>query len=171
MPQIQLDVHDAGGRTLPTPAGGTVYLPQRRLHVWARFGRDILARQAVIDTGAPACILSQLSWDDLDARGDISWVAHPPPGVRNLPRIDVHGGNYPYRLGRIRLQLMDLDGNQLAPHDVFVICTEDAPVWSGDPPQLPRLWLVGLADVMHGRTLRLDASADGTQWAATLAEP
>ncbi len=52
-----------------------------------------------------------------------------------------------------------------------MICTEDDPVATSDPPHLDRLLLIGLADVMHGRTLQLDASVDGQQWAATLTEP
>lgn len=174
MPQIALKISDVGGRTLPASAGGTAYLPQHRLRSWVRLGGELLPREAVVDTGAPACIFSKRVWEKFHSRGAIVWVAHPPTeaGRATLPRVDVHGGNYPFRLGRIRLQLVDLDKNQLAPRDVLVICTEDVPIGPGNgPPELPRLVLVGLADVMHGRTLRVEASADGQRWAATLSEP
>lgn len=174
MPQIALHISDSGGRTLPASAGGTAYLPQRRLRSWVRLGGELLPREAVVDTGAPACIFSKLVWSNFHARGAIAWVAHPPTtvGRETLPRVNVHGGNYPFRLGRIRLQLVDLEKNQLAARDVLVICTEDEPADpANDPPQLPRLILIGLADVMHGRTLLIETSADGQRWAATLSEP
>ncbi|QJW96864.1 hypothetical protein [Frigoriglobus tundricola] len=127
-----------------------------------------------MDTGAPASIFSRQVWKAFHTRGDIVWIAHPPTEASRevLPRIDVHGGNYPFRLGRIRLVVVDLDKNQLAPRDVLVICTEDEPVDAeADPPELPRLLLIGLADVMNGRSLLLQVSADGQQWTAPLSEP
>ena len=174
MSQVHLDVHDVGGKTLATPSGGTFYLRQPRVLAWVRFGREYAMRQVVVDTGAPACILSKQVWADYHARGEIAWVAHPPQaGDRDrLPRTNVHSGFYPYRLGRIRLELMDLGTGQLAPRDVLVICTEDVPLNpNSEPPELPRLLLIGLADVMHGRALLIEASADGQQWTATLSEP
>jgi hypothetical protein len=172
VPHVHLTVEDAGGRTLPATAGA-IYLAQRRVYAWVRVGRELLPRQAVFDTGAPACIFSWRVWEPFARRGEITWVAHPPAeaGRDSLPRIDVHGGHYPFRLGRIRLQLVDLDGRHLAPREVIVICIEDEPSGTGDPPHLDRLLLVGLADVMHGRALRLEASPEGRQWTATLSEP
>ncbi len=117
MPQVHLAVRDVGGRTLPASVGGTIYLPQRRVRAWVRLGREILPREAVVDTGAPASIFSQQVWRTFHANSDIVWIAHPPAeaGRDVLPRIEVHGGNYPFRLGRIRLVVVDLDKNQLAP--------------------------------------------------------
>ena len=85
-----------------------------------------------------------------------------------LPRITVFGGRYPFRLGRVRLELVDLGTGQLAPRDVTAICTDDPQT---APPHLQLPLIVGLADVMHGRTLQLEASADGRRWTATLSEP
>ena len=172
VPHVHLTVEDAGGRTLPAPAGA-IYLAQRRVYAWVRVGRELLPRQAVFDTGAPACIFSQRVWAPFATRGEIAWVAHPPTDADRhaLPRIDVHGGNYPFRLGRVRLQLVDLDRRHLAAREVLVICTEDDSLETDDPPHLDRLLLVGLADVMHGRALHLEASPDGQQWTATLSEP
>ena len=173
MPQVRLEVSDAGGKTLSTPDGGRFYLPQRRLLAWVRFGREYKMRRAPIDTGAPACILSKRVWTHFDTVGDIAWVAYPPNGPNHdeLPRMNVFSGLYPYRLGRIRLELLDAGTGQLPAGAVLVICTEDEPANEGDPPQLPPLLLIGLADVMHGRTLLIGASADGQRWAATLSEP
>lgn len=151
-----------------------MYLPQHRLRIWVRLGRAYAARQAIVDTGAPACIFSKQVWDAFHARNDIVWVAHPPTDTDRtaLPRVDVHGGNYPFRLGRIRLEPVNLTEGQLAPRDVLVICTEDEPVEpENDPPELPRLLLVGLVEVMNGRSLQLQISADGLQRTALLSEP
>jgi hypothetical protein len=174
VPQIRLRVQDEGGRTLPASGGRTAYLPQYRLRAWVRVGSELLPRHAIIDTGAPAGIFSYQVWSTFQTRGDITWVAHPPTETDRtaLPRIDVHGGNYPFRLGRIRLELADLDKGRLTSRDAMVICTEDVPLTpSGSPPQLPRLLILGLVDVMNGRSLLLQASADGRQWTAVLSEP
>ena len=164
MPPIALDSQDDGGVTLLAIAGGTVYLPRQRLRAWVYLGRDPFMRQAIIDTGAPACTFPRRVWSGLDARGDITWLTHKPALLRTgMPAYTIlAGGSYRYQLGRVRLQFQ----NGLAPRTVIAICTDDTPTTSARVP-----FIVGLADVMHGRTLRLEASADGTQWAATLAEP
>jgi hypothetical protein len=124
-------------------------------------------RQVVIDTGAPASILPSRVWSDLDKRGDIMWVSGVNP-IGGPPRITVFGGSYPFRLGRIRLEIVNAGAGQLAARDVAVICTDDPQT---APPHFQLPLLLGLADVMHGRTLTVEASADGQQWMATLSEP
>lgn len=166
MPRVSLNVRRDADVTIPAPSG-TVYLPQRRIYAWARFGSEYWMRQAVIDTGAPACILPWRVWTELDRLGDIAWIGSANP-VGGLPRITVFGGSYPFRLGRVRLELVDLGTGQLAPRDVTVICTDDPQT---APPHLQLPLILGLADVMHGRTLQLEASADGRRWTATLSEP
>jgi hypothetical protein len=124
-------------------------------------------RQAVIDTGAPASILPSRVWSDLDRRGDISWISSANP-VGGPPHITVFGGRYPFRLGRIRLEIVNVGTGQLAPRDMTAICTDDPQI---APPHLQLPLILGLADVMHGRTLTVEASADGQQWMASLSEP
>jgi hypothetical protein len=126
-------------------------------------------RQAVVDTGAPACILPSRIWNRLDSRGDITWISGAPMTVPvgGLPHITVFGGQYPFRLGRVRLELVDLVG-RLAPRDVLVICTDDQ---QSVAPNLQLPLVVGLADVMNGRSLLLQVSADGQRWTAVLSEP
>jgi len=51
---------------------------------------------------------------------------------------------------------------------VLVICTDDPAV---APPHLSLPPIIGLADVLNGRSLLLQVSADGQQWTATLSEP
>lgn len=97
---------DDGGAELATAAGGTVYLPQYRLHAWVNFGTDPVMQWAVIDTGAPACTLPARLWQRLDARGDITWVTGSPARFARSGRVattTVAGGSFPYRLGRVRL--------------------------------------------------------------------
>jgi len=124
-------------------------------------------RRAVIDTGAPASILPWRVWSDLDKRGDIAWITSTSP-VGGPPHITVFGGSYPFRLGRIRLEVVNVGTGQLASRDVTAICTDDPQT---APPHLQLPLILGLADVMHGRTLTVEASADGQQWTATLSEP
>ncbi len=123
-------------------------------------------REAVIDTGAPACILPRRVWTALDARGDIAWLTEFPAhfaGSGNVAHTIVFGGQYRYRLGRVRLESCD---GQLAPREVLAICTDDPLVVKNPLPLL-----IGLANVMHGRTLLIEASDDGQRWSATLSEP
>lgn len=124
-------------------------------------------RWAVIDTGAPASILPRRVWSRLDSRGDIAWISSANP-VGGPPHITVFGGSYPFRLGRVRLEIVNLGTGQLVLRDVTAICTDDPPI---TPPHLQLPLLLGLADVMHGRTLTVEVSADGQQWTASLSEP
>lgn len=163
MPNFPLTVSDDGGAELAA-ASGTVYLPQYRLHAWVNFGTDPVMQWAVIDTGAPACTLPSRLWRRLDARGDITWVTGSPARFARSGRVAVtvvSGGSFTYRLGRVRLVF---SYGALAPREVLAICTDDPP-----PVRVPLL--IGLADVMHGRTLTVEASADGRMWSATLGEP
>lgn len=162
MPRIELTVQDRGGVTAPL-AGGPVYLPNREIRVWGYFGTEPVMRAAVLDTGAPACTLPARVWTALDRRHDITWLGPRVSGHS----IKVFGGSYPFRLGRVRLQLVDL-ASELAPRDVIAICTDD-PQATASHLQLPLL--VGLADVLHGRSLLVEASADGRTWTAALTEP
>lgn len=165
MPNVSLTVSYSTGVTVPTPRG-SLYLPQRRIYAFAYFGSERSVRQAVIDTGAPASILPWRVWSDLDKRGDVTWIGGTNPG--SGPHITVFGANHTFRLGRVRLEIVDFGTGQLAPRDVTVICTDDPQI---APPNLQLPLVLGLADVMHGRTLRVEASADGQRWTASLSEP
>jgi hypothetical protein len=166
MPTVTLSVQDEGGATLLAFGGGTLYLPQRRLHTWVYLGSESAMRQAVIDTGAPACVLPYRVWSRLDTRGDITWATDSPALflTRAVAYTTVFGGRYPYRIGHVRLRFAY---GSLAPREVLAICTDDPSVVT--PPLLPLI--VGLADVLHGRSLLLQVSTDGQQWTATLSEP
>jgi hypothetical protein len=166
VPHVSLIVQHYADIAVPTPSG-PIYLPQRRICAFAYFGGERVMRQAVVDTGAPASILPWRLWSRLDARGDIAWISSTPP-AGGLPRITVFGGSYPFRLGRIRLEIVNVGAGQLAPRDGAVICTDDPQI---TPPHLQLPLILGLADVMHGRTLTVEASADGQQWTAGLSEP
>ena len=140
---------------------------------WVKIGTDHVVHRAVLDTGAPTCIFRKEKWKKLDERGLIEWVCHPPRMASRdaLPRTTFLGGTYPFRLGRLSLQIVGAKvGDELPPVPVLVQCTEDVPVLPTDPPELPRLLLIGLEGVLNGRTLTVSASADGTEWSASLAE-
>jgi hypothetical protein len=172
MPRVTLSPQDDGGITIANPSGGMIYLPQHRLRVWVRVGGEYACRQAVLDTGTPACILSKKVWQELENAKRIEWICHPPSadGQHPLPTTTILGGRYPFRLGRIALQLLDFLGGELPEVTVRMLCLEDAP---GQPPDQQTLsgWLLlGLEGVLNGRTLTVSASADGSAWAASLAE-
>lgn len=172
MPAIRLYPQDDGGSTITGPPGAGEYLRQWRLRVWVRLGNEFQVRQAVLDTGAPACILSQQVWAPLHQRGQIEWVCNAPGLVarEQLPRLAVVRGRYPYRLGWLRLQPVDLGTGELSARPVVAICTEDGRTVPGDPESLPRLLVLGMAEVLNGRTLQLSVSADGKSWAGSLSE-
>jgi hypothetical protein len=173
MPAVPLDAVYEDGRTLPTADGGLIHLHQRRLLAWVTLGTDHVIHRAVVDTGAPTCIFRKETWKKLHGRGQIEWVCHPPgtAAVDALPRTTFLGGTYPFRLGRVSLRIVGAKvGDELSPVPVLVQCTEDTPVMPDDPPALPPLLLIGLEGVLNGRTLTVTASADGTAWAASLAE-
>jgi hypothetical protein len=173
MPRVPLYPQDEGGITVPKPNGEREYLPQHRLFVWAKFGGEFAPRQAVLDTGAATCVFSKEVWTKFDQRKGIEWVWHPPGADPDevLPRTTILSGTYPFRLGLITVQVVEFNGDtKLGPVRVLVQCTEDKPLLPSDPKQLPRLVLVGLQGVLNGRTLTVTASADGKEWAASLAE-
>lgn len=173
MPEIRLYPQDDGGSTITGPPGAGVYLPQWRLRVWVRLGSEFQVRQAVLDTGAPACILSQQVWAPLHRRGQIEWVCNAPELVprEQLPRLAVVHGRYPYRLGRLRLQPVDLGTGELSARPAVAICTEDERTAPSDPEPLPRLLVPGMGEVLNGRTLQLSVSPDGKRWGGSLSEP
>lgn len=173
MPTIRLTPQDDGGVRLADGRGSEAYLPQYRIRAWVKLGTDHRIRQAVLDTGAPAALFSRVVWEPLAGQGEIEWVCHPPGTTAraNLPRVVVHGGRYPFRLGRVIVRPVDVDpkAGELSAAPVFVQCLEDDREAPTDPEPLPRLLVLGLAGFLNGRTLTVAASADGATWAATLA--
>ncbi len=174
MPTIHLTAGAAGGAELLATAGAYVHLPEFRLYVWVYLGGIGTMERAVFDTGASTCILPSRFWLPLHRRGAITWLTGDPAhfaGSGQAADIAVQGDRYPFRLGRVALELLGVGGSskmeKLSSQDVLVICTYDLP---SEPPaeQLPLV--IGLADVVHGRTLQLEASSDGSRWAATLTE-
>ena len=171
MPRIRLYPQDDGGITIPNPPGAGLYFPEWRLRVWVRVGGQYMQRQAILDTGSTTCIFSSLVWRGFHDRKLIEWVAHPPgTAARDLPRTTVLRGTYPFRLGSVSMQAVDLEGGELKPVPVLVQCTEDDRRQPSDPEPLPRLLVVGLGGMLNGRTLTLSVSADGTKWDAGLSE-
>lgn len=170
MPQISLSVQHTGGVTVPVGGGSSLFLPELRILGWGYFGSETQMRQAVIDTGASACLLPFHFWSVFNSRKDITWIGSTPPTVPSggLPRVSASGGQHSFWLGRVRVALADLGSGLLAPRDVLAMCTDDP---HPTPVHLRLPLIIGLADVMHGRTLLVEASADGQRWTASLSEP
>jgi hypothetical protein len=125
--------------------------------------------QAVIDTGAPACILPKRIWNSLDSSGEITWVVDPPAtvAVGGLVRVlTVLGNSYPFRVARVNLEVLDFGDGHLPPREVLAICTEDIL-----PTPNPLPLILGLSEVLEGRALLLQVSDDGQKWAAMMHEP
>lgn len=171
MPQtIRLYPQDDGGVTISDPSGKVIYVPQYRLRVWVKVGAEYTRRQAVLDTGSPTCILSKQVWAPLHDRGEIEWLCHPPSAAisfASLPRTTLLLGTYPFRLGRVFIQPVDLETGSLSPLPLLVQCTEDE---DDALAPLPRVFVLGLAGLLNGRTLSLSASSDGRDWQGTLSE-
>lgn len=171
MPQtIRLYPQDDGGLMISGPSGKGIYLPQYRLRVWVKVGAEYTRRQAVLDTGSPTCIFSKQVWVPLHDRGEIEWLSHPPSADISfalLPRTTFLFGTYPFRLGRVLLQPVDLESGSLNPLPLLVQCTEDE---DDALAPLPRIFILGLAGLLNGRTLTLSASSDGKDWQGTLSE-
>jgi hypothetical protein len=172
MPQVRLTPQDDGGVHLDDGRSPAVYLPQLRLRLWVKVGTEYRIRQAVLDTGAPAAVFSRAVWEPLAARGEIEWVCHAPGGDDRplLPRTAVLRGRYPFRLGRVTIQPVDLNAGELRPAPLLVQCTEDDPRAAADPEPLPRLLILGMSGFLNGRSLAVAASPDGATWTATLSE-
>jgi hypothetical protein len=175
MPHVTIRSPDIGGVTLLTPTGGTVYLPQRRLLAWVYLGSEAQMRPAIVDTGAPACILPQRIWTALDDRGEIAWLTDTSAQLAKGKNAGepahtiVAGGRHQYRLGRVRPSLTDLGDGRLAPCDeVLALCTDD-PIVPPEEDSLPLI--IGLAEVLNGRSLLLQVSESGERWSALMNEP
>ena len=141
MPTVHLTFQADSERAVPGTSGPVV-LAEPRVRVWVQFGTEPFTRQAVLDTGAPACIVPKRIWAALDVAGEVVWEAGAPATapLAALPTITVLGGQHRFRLGRVRLELIDLGGGRLTPRAVRAICTEDAAaVAPGGPPQVPLL--------------------------------
>jgi hypothetical protein len=171
MPHATLTVQDEGGITVPAQSGGSVYLAKRRVRAWVRVGNEYSVRPAIIDTGAPACILPSRIWTSPPVQSAITWVAGAPDVVpaENLPRIPLLAERHPFRIGRVRLELVDLGDGSLTAREVLAICTEDVPPPSNTNRELLPL-IVGLGEGLNGRSLLLQVSEDGRHWSAMLHE-
>lgn len=149
-------------------AGGSpLRLPVRQIRAWAYFGSEGKMRQAVVDTGSPVCTLPKKLWQELDRLGDVIWVANPPatvPADQLTSTTVLLGGRYRFRVGRVRVRLADMGDGQLAAREVLAFCTEDS--GSGEVPLI-----LGLSEVLNGRSLLVQASENGERWLGLLTEP
>ena len=152
---------------VPTPDGPPLRLRTRQIHAWVQFGRDNTLHQTVVDTGSPVCTLPRRFWDKLDDRDDMIWVANPPatvPADQLTNTTTLLGGQYRFRVGRVRVRINDMGDGQLAAREVLAFCLEDG--GSGEVPLI-----LGLAEILNGRALLLQVSDGGARWAGVINEP
>jgi hypothetical protein len=167
-------VFEEAGLVVSDGVNPPVNLNQLRLFLWVKLGDEYSHRQAVLDTGAPFTILPKQVWAILHRRGSITWVAHTPGTAPrgSLPIVVVGGSRYPFRLGRVAVQVTKLDGSELRPVPVLAQCLEDEQLTPSDPVPLRARPILGLAGgLLHGRQLLVEADAAGQHWSAALVEP
>lgn len=157
MPRVRLRVQQAEIRddlvlryTEPRRPGESFEFPVLRLATTVT-ANPILEFRAMIDTGAPVSVVTHDAWTQLDRLGLIEFL--PPPAGVSVPRAVIAGGRSEYRLGRIRLGLLDRDApngpRRLPPVPVIAQLLADSSI------RLPFPVLLGLhGGILDGRTLR-----------------
>ena len=167
MPIVKLVAQNDAEVEIAIPNAPPLVLPIRRLRAWLYLGEEILIRQAVIDTGAPYCILTKRLWMDLHKSGQVDWVACSPATtpLASLPKAHILGSEHRFRVGRVRIRLTETTPASpvidLGP--VLAQCLED------DDLDRTRTGLIlGLGGILNGRTLILQVSEGGDRWSAIL---
>jgi hypothetical protein len=160
------------GPTFDDGVNPSFALPQWRVRAWVRLGGGLTNWVSLVDTGAPVSLVSKGVWEQLRRQGRIEWVSHAP-GVQDdpgrMPRVSVLGARYPYRLGRIDVELTDLGAIDLPAVRVLAQFIEDGPATGG---RLPDVIVLGLGfGAFAGRSLVIDFAADGTPTGTTVREP
>ena len=157
MPRVRLRVQHVQARddlrlryTEPKRPGEEFEFPLLRLTTTVTVGSD-LRFLALVDTGAWVSIITHETWTQLDQLGLVEFL--PPPAGAGTARAILGGGRSEFRLGRIRLGLIDRDDpngpRELPPVPVVAQLLLD--------PQfrLPFPVILGLhGGVLDGRTLR-----------------
>jgi hypothetical protein len=145
------------------PQGTSVVVPRMRLLTLLDFGPlDGAAvrtassiRRALIDTGAALSVFPERVWRSFQHR--IEWLTFAGHSASHqLPRVRVLGGEYPYRMGRVRVAAIDREGHRLPALPVIAQFTEDA-------GRLPRILMGMRGGILEGRRLLLDV-ARGQAW-------
>ena len=157
MPRVRLRIRQTDVRddlilkyTEPRRPGEVFEFPVLRLTTTVTAGPKLQFR-AVIDTGAWVSVITHDAWTELDRLGLVEFL--PPPAGAGTSRAVIAGGRSEFRLGRIRLGLIDRDDpngpRQLPPVPVVAQMLVDPAV------RLPFPVLLGLhGGVLDGRTLR-----------------
>lgn len=168
MPVVSLFPQDEGPLAFAKPDGSQLLVPKHRLRPWVKLGSDYQSRQAVFDTGAPCTLLSKRAWVKLAARGEVNWVLHAPNETadRDLPKTELLGAPRQYRIGRVRVSLVD--GNRDCDLGfVLALCLTTDSVAGAVSASV----ILGMCEVLNGRTVLVQASPDGAKWSAALMQP
>jgi hypothetical protein len=168
VPIVELVAQNDAEIEIAIPGASPLALPVRRLRAWVYLADEPFMRQAVIDTGAPYCIFTRRLWTDFHKRGQVDWVAHSPATttlLTDLPKTYILNGEHRFRVGRIRIRLTETNPNSpvIDIGSVLALCLED--------DELDRIrtgLILGLAGILNGCTLVLQASGTGDRWSAIL---
>lgn len=110
--------------------------------------------RAILDTGSPLTLFPYEVWQPFEAA--ITWLAQPLLPAGGPRRVAILGGSWSYRLGRVRIGMIDTAGGWLAP------------AWTNawfldDDAAAPKQAVLGLrTGLFDGRQLRSDSS--GEEW-------
>lgn len=116
--------------------------------------KDRWSPDAILDTGAPLTLFPYPVWQPFESA--ITWLAQPPLPAGGQRRVTILGGSWAYRLGRVRIGMIDTAGGWLAPAWTNAWFLDDDPV-------APKQAVLGLrTGLFDGRQLRSDSS--GEEW-------
>jgi len=143
--------------------GESLVIPRMRLETLIQFapfkGSSSAAsppvRAALIDTDTALSVFPEREWRPWEHC--IEWLTFPAHSASHkLPRIRVLGGQYPYRMGRLQIAVVDEDGHRLPSMPVIAQFTEDA-------GSLSRILMGMRGGILEGRRLLVDV-ARGQAW-------
>jgi hypothetical protein len=171
VPAVNFSVQNDGEVVIPVSGGAPLVLTKRRIRTWVLVGNETMLRQAIVDTGAPYCMMTKRLWTELDRRGQINWMAFPPSTapLASLPMTELLGGRHPFRVGRLRIRLTELAPNSpiIDAGSVLALCVENDVIADIVNSGV----ILGLGGMLNGRTMIVQASETGDRWSAVLLQP
>ena len=116
MGRFKVYPHDESALTLDDGHGVPTTIYQARLRTWGRIEPEYSLRQMIVDTGCSLSLFTKQSW--VRFQRHIQWIQFAPmhfphrghsKSLAKLPKANVLGGTFPYRLGTLDLAVTDLE--------------------------------------------------------------